>query len=57
MDKEVKKGKLRISLTIDAEVYAEFKEYCEERGMKMSSKVEQLMRESVKNTTLSRYIA
>ena len=56
MDESVKKGKMRISITIDDEMYAAFKEYCEMRGMKMSSKIEQLMKESVKNTTLNKYI-
>lgn len=56
MDKGVGRGKRRISVTIDTTVYSQFKDFCEERGMKMSPKVEQLMRESVKNTTLAKFI-
>lgn len=56
MDKVGEKGKIRISITIDSDIYTQFKTYCEERGMKMSSKAEQLMKESVKNSTLNKFI-
>lgn len=41
-------GKIRISMTIDEEVYQAFKLYCYKNGMKMSPKVEQLIRENIK---------
>lgn len=37
--------KKRINLSIDAEIYKEFKDYCEQRGMKVSSKIELYMNE------------
>jgi hypothetical protein len=35
--------KQKISLTIEKDVYKTFLQYCKERGMKVSSKVELLM--------------
>lgn len=40
--------KQRMTLSIDEEIYKKFKEYCEQHGMKMSSKVELYMREELK---------
>lgn len=37
--------KKRINLTIEENIYKRFREYCEQRGMKISSKVELYMRE------------
>ena len=48
--------KLKVSMTIDEEIFASFKSFCKQNGMKVSTKVEQLMRENVKNTTLGQYI-
>ena len=56
MDIEAVKGKKRISVTIDTDIYQEFKDYCEANGMKMSSKVERLMKQTVKNTTLKKFM-
>lgn len=41
--------KQRISLTIDKEVYQKFLKYCKERGMKISSKVEVMIKKELKN--------
>jgi hypothetical protein len=48
--------KVKVSMTIDDEVFAAFKNYCKENGMKVSTKVEQLMKENVKNSTLQQFI-
>lgn len=37
--------KQKITMTVDAKVFAAFKRYCAENGMKVSSKVELLMRQ------------
>jgi len=49
-------GKLKISMTIDEEIFTAFKTYCHQNGMKISTKVEQLMRENVKNMPLQAFI-
>ncbi len=49
-------AKKKISMTIDEHVFEEFKGYCERNGMKISSKVELMMREAVKNTSLRKFI-
>jgi len=36
-------GKQKITMTIDAEIFAKFKKFCKARGMKVSSKVELMM--------------
>lgn len=41
--------KTRINLTIDPIIYHKFKEYCSLNGMKVSSKIEQLMKERLKS--------
>lgn len=48
--------KKKISMTIDENIFEEFKKFCEENGMKISTKVEILMKESTKNTSLNRFI-
>jgi len=49
-------AKVKISLTIDEEIFAAFKQYAQANGMKVSTKVEQLMRVTIKDTTLSKYV-
>ena len=39
--------KTRINLTIDPVVYEKFKSYCSINGMKVSAKIEQLMKEEI----------
>jgi len=48
--------KTKVSMTIDTEVYNNFKKFCKENGMKMSTKVEQLMIDTLKNFSLQRFI-
>ena len=48
--------KVKVSMTIDDHVFAAFKNFCRQNGMKVSTKVEQLMRDNVKNTTLGQFI-
>ena len=48
--------KLKVSMTIDEDVFAAFKNFCKENGMKVSTKVEQLMKENLKNSTLQQFI-
>ena len=48
--------KVKVSMTIDDEVFAAFKNFCRQNGMKVSTKVEQLMRENLKNTTLGQFV-
>lgn len=48
--------KVKVSMTIDDEIFASFKNFCKQNGMKVSTKVEQLMRENVKNTTLQQFV-
>ena len=40
-------AKQKITMTIDARVFAAFKDFCKRRAMKVSSKVELMMREFV----------
>ena len=49
-------GKIKVSMTIDEHLYAQFKQYCKDNGMKVSTKVEQLIREETKNRTLTQFI-
>ena len=37
--------KTRISITLSEEVYNDFREYCQANGMKVSSKIEVLVKE------------
>ena len=48
--------KVKVSMTIDEEVFASFKNFCKQNGMKVSTKVEQMMKENVKNSTLQQFI-
>jgi hypothetical protein len=43
-------------MTIDDEVFRSFRDFCKQRGMKISSKVELLMQDSVKNHNLKKFI-
>ena len=49
-------AKIKVSMTIDDDVSAAFKSFCKQNGMKVSTKVEQLMKDSVKNATLQQFI-
>ncbi|MBU0472077.1 MAG: hypothetical protein KKF89_05410 [Nanoarchaeota archaeon] len=49
-------AKQKISMTIEEEIYNQFKKYCSNNGMKISTKVELLMRETLKDTSLKEYI-
>jgi len=40
--------KIRVNFTIDANLLREFRTYCQKNGMKMSSKIEQLMRNELR---------
>jgi antitoxin component of RelBE/YafQ-DinJ toxin-antitoxin module len=40
--------KLRVSLSIDEQTYKKFQEYCEQNGMKMSSKIELFIKDFLK---------
>ena len=48
--------KVKISMTIDKEVFEDFKEYCKQNGMNISNKVELLMKDSIKNSSLRKFI-
>ncbi len=48
--------KQKISMTIDKNIYNQFKKFCQSNGMKISTKVELLMKESVKDTSLKEYM-
>ncbi|MFH1133796.1 MAG: hypothetical protein V1735_04845 [Nanoarchaeota archaeon] len=48
--------KRKVSMTIDENVFNDFKSFCEQNGMKMSTKVELMMKDSVKDTTLKKYL-
>lgn len=48
--------KLKVSMTIDEEIFAAFKNFCKQNGMKVSTKVEQLMKDNLKNATLGQFI-
>ena len=49
--------KRKISMTIDRDVYDGFKDFCQKNGMKVSTKVELLMREATtKDQTLKKFI-
>lgn len=40
-------NKKRVTVTIDPDIHKKFKEHCERRGMKISSKIELLMKEAL----------
>jgi uncharacterized protein (DUF4415 family) len=46
---EVFKMKVQTTITIDADLFKEFKEICEENDFRMSSKVNKLIKEWVEN--------
>jgi antitoxin component of RelBE/YafQ-DinJ toxin-antitoxin module len=48
--------KRKISMTIDEEVFRNFRDFCKQNGMKISTKVELLMKDSTKNSSLKRFI-
>ena len=43
-------------MTIDGKIFEDFKDYCKQNGMKISTKVELLMRDSIKNSSLKRFL-
>ncbi len=49
-------SKVKVSMTIDEHILHSFKDYCRDNGMKMSTKVEQLIRDSMKNESLRKFI-
>ena len=49
-------GKIKISLTVEEDVYSRFKEYCKKNGMKVSTKVEIMMTEQMKDSSLNQYM-
>jgi hypothetical protein len=48
--------KRKVSITIDDEVFRSFRDFCRQNGMKISSKVELFMKDSVKNTSLKKFL-
>ncbi len=51
------RSKRKISLTVDQDTFDLFKSYCYDNGMKVSSKVELMMRQSVKQQIIIKKIA
>ena len=49
-------GKIKVSMTIDEIVYSDFKDFCKRNGMKISTKVELMMEEIMKNVGLKKFI-
>jgi antitoxin component of RelBE/YafQ-DinJ toxin-antitoxin module len=49
-------GKIKISLTVEEDVYVRFKDYCAKNGMKVSTRVELMMKETAKDSTLKQFI-
>jgi len=47
--------KIKVSMTVSKDVLNAFKEYCNKNGMKVSTKVEQMMREKTKNIPLNEF--
>jgi len=45
--KAEKDKKMKITLSVDRNIFKKFRGYCESKGMKISSKVELMMREEV----------
>jgi hypothetical protein len=48
--------KKKVSMTIDEDIFKLFQGYCAANGMKISTKVEQMIRETVKNVPLQKFI-
>ena len=44
--------KQKISLTIDKDVMIRFREYCKDNGMKLSPRIELLIKKDLENPTL-----
>lgn len=42
------RSKKKISLTVDKETYGVFRDYCYQNGMKVSTKIEQLIKDLMK---------
>lgn len=49
-------AKVKVSMTIEEDIFEAFRSYCQQNGMKISTKVEQMMRENVKNMPLQAFI-
>ena len=49
-------GKIKVSMTIDEDVYNDFKDFCKRNGMKISTKVDLMMKEVIKDVGLKRFI-
>lgn len=49
-------SKIKVSMTIENDIFNSFREYCKANGMKVSTKVEQLMNDLLKNVSLQRYM-
>jgi len=43
-------------MTIDEDVYNDFKDFCKRNGMKISTKVDLMMKEVIKDVGLKRFI-
>lgn len=48
--------KMRVNMTIDPVLYHKFKKYCSLNGMKVSARVEQLMRKELQNQALLKLV-
>jgi len=48
--------KIKISMTIDKDILNDFKGYCKENGMKLSPKVEVMMKNCLKDISLNKFI-
>ena len=48
--------KRKISMTIDDDIFRSFRDFCKQNGMKISTKVELLMKDSVKDLSLKKFI-
>lgn len=49
MPKSIRTTKQRTTISIDRDILRQFKEYCKERGMKLSPKIELFMSLEIKN--------
>lgn len=47
--------KIKVSMTVSKDVLNAFKEYCNKHGMKVSTKVEQMMKERTKDMSLNEF--
>ena len=41
--------KKRVNFTLDPELFRKFRDFCDKKGMKMSTRIEKLMEEDVRN--------